>query len=832
MFRTLLVTTLVLIAQLAISQTRIMYFSTDDSHCATDAITEEYFRAHPEARIAFSERQAKIFKKAAQRSAARSGEIEPFVIPVVIHVVHDNGIGNINKEQIDDAMLLLNETFRRTNKDTNLTRDIFKPYAGVAPFEFRLARLDENGQATDGVHRVNDANNTYNMRDDVKDAVPAWNTRKYFNIWLVNSIRSSGGGTVLGYAQFPSSGNNNYFGIVMRHDQFGRLGTSQADGMTLPHEMGHCLGLYHTFQSGCGSYCDDSGDGICDTPPVAGSSQGCSHTQNSCFNDNYRDTYEVNEVEIDGELIRTDTIQLQPYWDGSDTTDDYPDQIENYMSYNSCQNMFTVGQINVMIEEVQDYSRLRDLYDSTNLSETGVSTLYEADFTTSRNILCTGSEVNFTDISYYGVKEWDWTLPGATPSSSTEKYPSVVYDTPGLYTARLSVTNDLSTKVKTKENHIMVNPKYGHYYPNFSEDYEGGVFPSGLWVGENQEDDNVAWEISNSGFQSNHGMTINNFGNTSGNIDILYSSTYDMSPFESGELTFRYAFAKQDNADADRMIVSYSNDCGENWTNFVSINSSTLPTTTNVTGTEFIPADSDWQLASYNMVPGMLSEDFQIRFTFIAGGGNNLYLDDINFNVTWKDKPVLQEPRSGDVIDALDVDLDWKSLEGLDSYEYEVAEDVAFTKIIASGTTNYIGLDPSDTDTEAEVLGLGRGKLYFWRVRGIKSGTPTAWSDQWFFQISQTVGDEGVARPAEVKARVYPNPTDGETHLRLSVDRSSETTVRLNDLSGRTVKMIQDQTLSAGTHDLVLNLSDLTSGIYLLQIESGDTRIVERVIKE
>ena len=111
------------------------------------------------------------------------------------------------------------------------------------------------------------------------------------------------------------------------------------------------------------------------------------------------------------------------------------------MSYDACQNMFTRGQVNVMLEVVKSYSRLEDLTSDNNLDATGVSQLYSADFEADRLMVCTGEEVKYKDKSAYGPESWFWVLAGATPERPTGESVSVKYKSPGLYSARLSVSN-------------------------------------------------------------------------------------------------------------------------------------------------------------------------------------------------------------------------------------------------------------------------------------------------------------------------------------------------------------------------------------------------------
>jgi PKD repeat protein len=391
------------------------------------------------------------------------------------------------------------------------------------------------------------------------------------------------------------------------------------------------------------------------------------------------------------------------------------------MSYDDCQNMFSVGQVDLMVSTMSQFSRLVTLVSQDNLDNTGVGLLYEADFESDKNVVCVGSEVNYKDMSFYGQRLWSWTLPGAQPENPNDKNPSVVYNTPGVHNARLSVSNGTEIRNKNKDNFVLVSPERG-YWNDFEQDFEDGVFPSSKWLAVDETGDDISWEMVNTAASSGtNSIMLENYNAVEGSRDLLYTSTYDLSPFQSVELKLNYAFARKTSQDSERMLVAYSNDCGETWTNFWNVGSGNLATTGNQPNSAFVPVAAEWKTESQTLTTPMLSESIQFRFTFFGDGGNNIYIDDFDMEVVWKDQPTLQSPASGETVNSFAVTLDWKTLPNADQYEYELASDNSFSNVIKTGTLNAIDINPDNADSEILAEGLDRGGLYFWRVRAIET---------------------------------------------------------------------------------------------------------------
>ncbi len=537
-----------------------------------------------------------------------------YKIPVVFHILHNGGPENISREQVLDAMEILNRDFRLQNADANTVQSTFAGMPTDVEIEFELATKAPNGACFSGITRTlspmtfqgDNGNSQVQAIVNGNDVFNgAWPGNKYMNVFICAEI-----GGAAGYTTNPSSWSATSMtnGIWVQQTYLGSIGTGSVNrSRTLTHEVGHWLNLSHTWGSnnnpGNTSSCS-SDDGVADTPRCIGLTS-CLLSANTCSND-----------AVDG------------YW-----TSDVVDNAENYMDYSYCSKMFTQGQVNRMRTALLTSSTGRsNLITTTNHNETGISSAPElcaAYFYADKQVICEGESVTFTDESYNSVNGWTWSFTGGTPSTSTAQNPTVTYANPGTYTVSLQASDGSNTATETKTGYITVLPNTGRDL-TIQEGFETLTLPDSEWFVFNPNQ-GTTWSVtSTAAATGSKSLRIPKTNNNLGDIDEFISSTIDLSNVNDLELSFKYAFAKQNSDNDDYIRVSVSNDCGESWSVRKNISTSSIATANNTTG-NFVPSASQWETVSItNITSSFWTENFRFKIAYYNGGGNNIYIDDIN----------------------------------------------------------------------------------------------------------------------------------------------------------------------------------------------------------
>lgn len=196
-------------------------------------------------------------------------------IPVVVHVIQrTNGTGFIAEDRVRSQIDILNEDFLALAGTNGGNGD-------DAQIEFFLATEDPQGNPTNGI--TYSTNNTWFNDGGSYWNTLAWDTNRYLNIYT-NSASGA-----LGYVPgLPQGGivGANSDRVVVLYSTFGRNAPlAPFDlGRTGTHEVGHYLGLLHTFDGGCASTssCSTNGDLVCDTNPESSPTFGCPGARSSC----------------------------------------------------------------------------------------------------------------------------------------------------------------------------------------------------------------------------------------------------------------------------------------------------------------------------------------------------------------------------------------------------------------------------------------------------------------------------------------------------------------------------------------------------------------------
>lgn len=167
------------------------------------------------------------------------------------------------------------------------------------------------------------------------------------------------------------------------------------------------------------------------------------------------------------------------------------------------------------------------------------------------------------------------------------------------------------------------------------EGFENPGFPPTLWEVSSVGGASGEWGLSTEGGfgSSPNGAKVDFFtGNTSGQIQSLVTSYFEVPSGNSLALSFSYAYARRDSLTNDTLNVYFSFDCGDNWTKFWSKGGIRLQTAPSQ-NTAFVPTSSQWERAAgINLKQAEGQSLVRLKFEAVSRGGNNIYIDDINLD--------------------------------------------------------------------------------------------------------------------------------------------------------------------------------------------------------
>lgn len=569
-------------------------------------------------------------QKVEERKASRAPMVE-YTIPVIIHVIHaGEAVGtfpNLSNAQLVSQIKVFNDDYAGKGLNVDQVPAVWKDLVANTGVTFCLAVKDPKGNvlAEPGIERIlfssvgitdpkkvaNSTNNTtfLDYVDSKMKPATIWDPSKYLNIWV--SERPVGG-TGLGVANAPAGtglsglsdvtlGTSTTDGLWCWGQCFGTTGTLASGydkGRVSSHEIGHYLGLRHTWaDASCGNdYCDD-------TPPTKQANFNCP-------------TFPTNKGTCTGNSTNGEMTM-------------------NIMDYTNdpCKYMFTKDQA-ARIQTAMANGTYRKALGTHGLCST-TPQAPAADFAADKTSGCPGASIKFADKSSNAPTSWAWTFEGGNPATSASQNPTVTYSAPGVYKVQLVATNAVGNDTEIKNAFITITSAIA--LP-LTEGFENAFPPAG-WISNNINNDGVFWKQNTTvgGFgTSSKSMVFDNYDDDpAGTRDAINSPIYDFTTIKAPVMTFDVAHQRANSTVFDSIAVLITKDCGATYTEVYAKGGKSLATvSTDKAQPKFVPTSTQWRKETIDLSAFVGQANVQAIIQNRGHFGQPVYIDNVNITGT------------------------------------------------------------------------------------------------------------------------------------------------------------------------------------------------------
>tara|TARA_R110002096_G_scaffold74101_1_gene175537 strand:+ start:68393 stop:73288 length:4896 start_codon:yes stop_codon:yes gene_type:complete len=531
--------------------------------------------------------------------------------------------------------------------------------------------------------------------------------------------------------------------------------------------------------------------------------------------------------------------------------------------------------------------------DDINLFENLSSPI--AGFNISNSVTCIDGTVEFSDNSGNFPTSWRWEISPNTYSynngtDSLDQNISVQFHQAGNYSVSLIASNGNGTDTITLNQAVTVSA--GDPIPIF-EDFEG-AFPSAGWTIDNA-DGNDAWKIKSvvgSDGSTTKSTTFDNFNSSAlGEYDGLISLNMDLTSAVSPTLFFDLSYAPKSLSGADSLIIDISTDCGSSFqASTYQLGAAGMSTAGTSTGL-FIPnSAAQWRRDSLDLSP-YIGSNIKIRFRNYSGGGNAVYLDNINIVNSSVTAPMALFTTADSLICRnVDVIFNDASTGGTASnYNWDFSLSAIPSNANTAGPHSVKFVNTGMHTITLTVSNPGGISQYQYNVyvadkplavfsesfpvaltvqfNDLSINDPSTW--KWYFgdgdssslpsplhvytqagtydvnlitenrcgtsTRTRTVNVSGIGIREQLVGisglSLYPNPTKGNFNLSFDSKNHEQLIITLTDLSGKKIKEL-DVEAKSGKNLISFDLNEYAQGVYLVKINSSGGSKTLRVLKE